>query len=77
MYLIFLQGKRTFTRLADCTNQLHIKRLPQALFPGFRRLASKANGTLSQPNNFLDLKIFFCHLEKWGTICWKSRMEPV
>ena len=32
MYLLFLQGKRIFTPLADFTNQLPIKRLPQALF---------------------------------------------
>jgi hypothetical protein len=34
MYLLFLQGKRIFTPLANCTNQLPIKRLPQALFSG-------------------------------------------
>ena len=52
MYLLSLRGKRTFTPFADCTKQLPIKRLPQALFPDLKRLASAAIGTLSYLINF-------------------------
>jgi hypothetical protein len=68
MYLLSLRGKRTFTPFADCTKQLPIKRLPQALFPDLKRLASAAIGTLSYLINFSSFFfyffIFFRHLGK-------------